>query len=477
MTVTVPNPTIAPPRRSAAPPRPAAAARRSGPPREVPLPEVLDITLATGLRVLAARKPAGADGRAAAADPVRPGRRAGGRIDAPSRATSPPPRCSPTTLLTGTATRDRVGDRRRARRRRRRAGCLRRSRAAPDRRVTRWPPGCRRSSTCSPTCSPAPRTRTTRWRASASRLVERITVARAQPRMIAREALQRKRVRRPPDHAGDADGPRTSPPSSPRTSCARCTPRASCRAARCSCSSATSTRTTRSRSSSSALGGWTAATPRRGCPRRRRWRRRPAAGPPAGRRCSRSCGCPRRRCRRTDPRYPRCSWRTSSSAATSPRGWWRTSARTRATPTARTRALEFVPGTARCWRSRPTSASEVTAAALLETRYELGRIVAGAADGRTRSTPARRYAVGSLLISTATARPATPPRSRSLAADGVSVQLAARAPGAAGGGDGGGGGRGGGEFFAPTRVHRRRRRRRGRRSGPALRALGGVDLP
>ncbi len=50
----------------------------------------------------------------------------------------------------------------------------------------------------------------------------------------------------------------------------------------------------------------------------------------------------------------RCSWRTSSSAATSRRAGWRTSARTRATPTARTRAPSSSPA-ARCWRSRPTS--------------------------------------------------------------------------------------------------------------------------
>ena len=92
-----------------------------------------------------------------------------------------------------------------------------------------------------------------------SRLVERITVARAQPRTIAREALQRKRFGSHPIAREMPTGPDVSAvePDDVRALHAA----ASCRGARSSPSSATSTRARRSRLSSS---GSAAGRPRTG---------------------------------------------------------------------------------------------------------------------------------------------------------------------------------------------------------------------
>ena len=127
VTVTVANPDTSH-RRGDRPHRgrPAAAARRSGPPARCRCRTSSDVTLATGLRVLAARSPgvpmvelrlrvpfAGDDARA-------------------------PGACAEllaATLLTGTATRDRVAIDDELAARRRGPRCRRRSRTAPDRRV------------------------------------------------------------------------------------------------------------------------------------------------------------------------------------------------------------------------------------------------------------------------------------------------------------------------------------------------------
>jgi predicted Zn-dependent peptidase len=134
---------------------------------------------------------------------------------------------------------------------------------------------------------------------------------------------------------------------------------------------------------------------------------------------------------------------------------------------------EFVPGGA-VLSVETDVASDVTAAALLETRYELGRMVA-VPPTADEIDAARRYAVGSLLISL-DSQGGYASTLASLAADDISVQwlrdhparleavtveeVAAAA----------------GEYFAPSaftgvivgdaEV-----------VGPGLRALGGVDLP
>ena len=89
-----------------------------------------------------------------------------------------------------------------------------------------------------------------------------------------------------------------------------------------------------------ALGGWT------GAPAGRRMPTLPPARPrplllvdrPGSVQSTIRLGGPA--CRGTRRTTRRCSWRTWSSAATSPRGWSRTSARTRATRTARTVGIE-----------------------------------------------------------------------------------------------------------------------------------------
>jgi predicted Zn-dependent peptidase len=134
---------------------------------------------------------------------------------------------------------------------------------------------------------------------------------------------------------------------------------------------------------------------------------------------------------------------------------------------------EFVPGGA-VLGVETDVASDVTAAALLETRYELGRMTAVPPTAEEVDA-ARRYAVGSLLISL-DSQGGYASTVAALAADGVPVrwlrdhparleavtvdEVAAAAR----------------EFFAPSAftgvivgdadvV------------GPGLRALGGVDLP
>ena len=96
----------------------------------------------------------------------------------------------------------------------------------------------------------------------------------------------------------------------------------------------------------------------------------------------------------------RCRWPTSSSAATSPRGWSTTSARTRATRTRRA-APSSTRRPDRGSSSAADVATEVTGPALLEILYELGR-VALLPLGEDELAAAKRYAAGTLALSTAT---------------------------------------------------------------------------
>ena len=137
----------------------------------------------------------GADGRAAAAGAVRRRRR---------RTTPRWPSCSTSTLLTGTATRDRVeiddelaavgAD----------LGVERRPGAAVDQRLRAGRRARPRCWTCSPTCSPPPRTPTRGGpRARPARRADHRgprAAAHDRPGGVAAQA-----VRRPPDHPGDAD--------------------------------------------------------------------------------------------------------------------------------------------------------------------------------------------------------------------------------------------------------------------------------
>ena len=303
------------------------------------------------------------------------------------------------------------------------------------------------------------------------RLVERIELASAQPSVIARRALQERRYGDAPDHARDAAargghrGDRRR-----RALAAGLGPAA--RAARCSCSSATSTRPTPSRA-------WRRRSPDGRAGRPPRCRRCRSSGPATccsstGRApCSRSCGSPRRRSGGPTRAIP------SLQLANLALGGYFSS---RLVENLRedkgytyhaSSSLELDPHGA-VLAVETDVASEVTAPALLEARYELGRLaVVPPTDDEVES--ARRYLVGSLLISMTT-QAGYASTVAALAAHGLSSawvrehparleavttdEVAAAAA----------------EFFAPTRFT-------GvvvadaARTGPGLRALGGVEIP
>ena len=164
--------------------------------------------------------------------------------------------------------------------------------------------------------------------------------------------------------------PSWSPPSTARRAAPAARRARAARRQHAWSSSATSTRRRRSDAVEAALAGWTASGA--GASRRRRprscapARSRSSTGPAAVQSTS---GSAARRRRRTHPTTPRCSWPTWSSAATSPPAGWRTSARTRATPTARAApsstsrpARRSSSGRRRHRRDRPGAAGDLVRA-------------------------------------------------------------------------------------------------------------------
>ena len=181
--------------RTAAGPRPLPAARRH--PRGAAARRGRTPRWPNGLRVLAAHRPGVPMAELRLRVPVRAG-------DAPEHS-GRRASCSRATLLTGTATRDRVAiddelaARRRRPRRRRRPG------AAPDRRLRarRGPARRARRARRRPHRRHAPRRRG-RPRARPARRADHggpRPAAHDRPGGVAAQA-----VRRPPDHPGDADG-------------------------------------------------------------------------------------------------------------------------------------------------------------------------------------------------------------------------------------------------------------------------------
>ena len=462
MTVTVPTD---PAHRSAEEIGRTALGPRPLPPlgatREVPLPDVLDVTLANG--------PAGARRARGPGVPMAELRLrvpfAPDATEADDAAVSrhlAAAELLSATLLTGTADPRPRRDRRRAGRRGRGpgrrpsipSGC--RS-AAPG-----SPPGCRRSSTCSRTSSPPRRTRTPRCCASAS---------------------------------GSSSGSPSPAPSRARSPGRRC--------------SASGSATTRSPGRCRPARTWPRSSPPTSAPCRRRPRagRRdphPRRRPRPGRRGRAHRAVPRRldgpaSCASADRAAARGGRRTWSSChrAGSVQSQLRLSAPALPRLDARYAALqlanlvfggyfssrwmeniredkgytygahsgtEFVPGGA-VLSVETDVASDVTAAALLETRYELGRMTA-VPPTADEIDAARRYAVGSLLISL-DSQGGFGSTLATLAADDVPVQwlrdhparleavtvdeVAAAAR----------------RVLRAERVHRRDRRRRGRRRAAA----------
>ena len=186
-----------------------------------------------------------------------------------------------------------------------------------------------------------------------SRLVERITVARAQPRTIAREALQRKRFGNHPIAREMPTGPDVAavePGDVRALHAAGLVPGGAILTLVGDLDPHEAVALVEQR-----LGGWTA-------PHRARELTPPPPVVASNLELVPRAGSVQSQLRLSAPALPRldgaatprCSWPTWCSAATSPRAGWRTSARTRATPTARTRAPSSCPA-ARCCRWRRTS--------------------------------------------------------------------------------------------------------------------------
>ena len=297
-----------------------------------------------------------------------------------------------------------------------------------------------------------------------NRLVERITVARAQPRTIAREALQRKRFGTHPIAREMPTGPDVAavePADVRALHAAGLVPGGAILTLVGDLDPHDAVALVEQR-----LAGWTAPHPAR----------RLTAPPPvapSNLELVHRAGSVQSQLRMSAPGVcpastratPRCSWRTSSSAATSPPAWMENIREDKGYTYGAHSGTEFVPGGA-VLSVETDVASDVTAAALLETRYELGRLVA-VPPTADEIDAARRYAVGSLLISL-DSQGGYASTMASLAADDVSVQwlrdhparleavtveeVAAAAR----------------RVLRAERVHRRHRRRRGRhRARPA----------
>ena len=227
------------------------------------------------------------------------------------------------------------------------------------------------------------------------RLVERITVARAQPRTIAREALQRKRFG---DHPITREMPTEAAVSAVTAEQVRALQRASlCRGGRSSRWSATSTRPPRSPTSrSSWKAGRPTTRPGSCCPRRRSSRTTSSwcTGPA---RCSRSCGSPRPPSAAADPAYAALQLANLVFGGYFSSRWMENIREDKGYTYGAHSGVEFVPGGGVLGLETDV-ASDVTAAALLETRYELGRLVA-VPPTAAEVDAARAYAIGSLAIS------------------------------------------------------------------------------
>ena len=363
-----------------------------GPTREVPLPDVLDVTLPNGLRVLAAHRPGVpmAELRLrvpfAAATPSRPTPRSPG--------TSPRPSCSARRCSPAPPTRDRVAIDDELAGMGADLGVVRRPRAPAGRRLRArvraadGPGACSRDVLTGATHPDA------EVRASATRLVERITVARAQPRTIAREALQRKRFGHHPIAREMPTGPDVAAVEPGDV-------RALQRAALVPGGAILTLvgdldRTTRSRSSSGTSAAGRPTHPARELSP-------PPAPAPSNLELVHRAGSVQSQLRlsapalrRLDDRYAALQLANLVFGGYFSSRWMENIREDKGYTYGAHSGTEFVPGGA-VLSVETDVASDVTAAALLETRYELGRMTAVPPTAEEIDA-ARRYAVGSLLI-------------------------------------------------------------------------------
>lgn len=356
--------------------------------REVPLPDVVTETLPNGLRVLAARRPGvpmvevvlriPAAGPSPVADPAWT---AGTEVLAE-------------TVLTGTATRDRVGidDELAAVGGELGVGAEPEWITAGGSALASGLPTVLEVLADVLTGATHPDEEVARERA---RLVERIAVARAQPRTIAREALQRRRFG---DHPLVSEMPTAE-------AVAEVTPER-VRAVHADALVPDGARLVlvgdldphaAIAEAAGRLGGWTGAHPAR-----------PLAAPPppvpGDLELVHRPGSVQSQLRltapgvdRTDPRYPAFQIANLVFGGYFSSRWMENIREDKGYTYGAHSGQEFVPGGAVLGLDADV-AGDVTAAALLETRYELGRMVA-VPPTEAEVGAARRYAVGSLLIS------------------------------------------------------------------------------
>jgi predicted Zn-dependent peptidase len=373
--------------RTAAGPRPLPPL---GTTRTVPLPDVLDVTLPTGLRVLAAHRPgvpmAEIRLRVPFAAPTADDPDVSRHVATAELLTA--------TLLTGTATRDRVGIDDEL------AG------VGADLHVSVDPERLQIGGSGLASGLPAvlevlddvlsaaahPDGEVVRER---TRLVERITVARAQPRTIAREALQRKRFGHHPLAREMPTGPDVAAVTADDV-------RALHRAALVPDGAILTLVGDFDPADAvalveRALGNWAAAHPAR------------ELSPPPPVRPSElelvhRAGSVQSQLRltapavhRLDPRYAALQLTNLVFGGYFSSRWMENIREDKGYTYGAYSGAEFVPGGA-VLTVETDVASDVTAPALLETRYELGRMAA-VPPTREEIDAARRYAIGSLLIS------------------------------------------------------------------------------
>jgi predicted Zn-dependent peptidase len=371
--------------RTAAGPRPLPAL---GPTREVPLPDVVSAVLDSGLRVLAARRPSVplVDLRlrvpfAGPTDPDQP--------DHPAAA-----ELFTATLLTGTGRRDRV------------AIDDELALVGADLSVTVDPERLLVAGSALADGLPAvlevladvltgathPEAEVVRER---ERLIERITVARAQPRTIAREALQRRRF---DDHPIAREMPTVEQVAAVGVDRVRAlqstalVPRGATLTLVGDLDPAVAIGTFER-----LLGGWTGEVPARVLAP-------PPPVEPGDLLLVHRPGSVQSQLRLTAPALPRDDPRYAAVQLANlvfggyfSSRWMENVREDKGYTYGAHSGIEFIPGGA-VLGVETDVASDVTAAALLETRYELGRLSA-VPPSAEEVEAARRYAVGSLLIS------------------------------------------------------------------------------
>jgi zinc protease len=371
--------------RTAAGPRPLPPL---GPTRHVPLPEVIDTVLPTGLRVLAAHRPG---------VPVVELRL---RVPFAGQADRADPRhvataellCS--TLLTGTADRDRVAidDDLAA------VGADLAVAVDPERlqiggsALVEGLPAVLTVLADVLTAATHPDREVARER---ERLVDRITVARSQPRTIAREALQRRRFGEHPLSLEMPTGTDVAAVTAEQVRALHAgslVPRGSILVLVGDIDAATAIAEVER-----ALGGWEATPAARELsapppltPADLLLVHRPGSVQSQLRLSAPALG-------RSDPRYAALQLANLVFGGYFSSRWMENIREDKGYTYGAHSGLEFVPGGA-VLTVETDVASDVTAAALLETRYELGRLSAVPPSAQEVEA-ARRYAVGSLLIS------------------------------------------------------------------------------